>query len=311
MEDRPKRWAVLSLWPTHNSTSHPGLVAHILAPPNLGEVVGIARIEDLKGFSYPLTPAGTSSVVGDLPWHFATEFLNIVYRSDPEAVASYIPEPLQPGAEPDRVCVSFSKWWSLWDNQIDMPFVNPERTWYTETVMWVPCSYDGEQGQLCVYTWVDNDFTMARGHFMGFPKKLGKTFKTDYNPMNPMMDPIGPGSKMKGYTVAHGERLLEGTVEIEGQITAAELPSPMGLPVYNIRHFPSIVPGAKPSVLELVKLTAENTVFGDVWRGEATIDLLPSDIEEHTDLAAREIVGGFYFTGGTTVTGGELIHSWV
>lgn len=234
-----------------------------------------------------------------------------MYRTDPEAVASYLPEPLQSGAEGDRVCVSFSKWWSLWDNQVDMPFVNPERTWYNETVMWVPCSYEGEQGQLCVYTWVDNDFTMARGHFMGFPKKLGQTYKTDYNPMNPKMSPLGPGSKMKGYTVAHGERLLEGTLVIQEKITAQGLPSPMGLPVYNIRHFPSIVPGSKPSVLELVKLSAENTHFGDVWAGEATMKVLPSELEEHTDLAVREVIGGFYFTGGTTVTGGELIHSWV
>jgi acetoacetate decarboxylase len=271
----------------------------------------VTKIDDLKGFSYPLTPRGISSVVGDLPWHFGTEFLNIVYRTDPQAVAAFLPEPLAPGDEPDRVCVSFSKWWSLWDNQPDMPFINPERTWYTETVVWVICSYRGQQGQLCVLTWVDNDFTMARGHFMGFPKKFGKTYKSDYNPMNPRMEPIGPGTKMKGYIVAHGERLIEGTLEIQNRIPVEELPKPMGLPVYNIRHFPNIVPGVPPSVLELVRLNAENVHFGDVWRGDATIHLFPSEIEEHTLLAPKEVIGGYFFTGGSTITGGELLHSWV
>ena len=268
-------------------------------------------ISDLKGFSYPLTPGGTSSVVGDLPWHFATEFLNIVYRTDPEAIAAYLPYPLELGAHADRVCVSFSKWWSLWDNQLDMPFVNPERTWYSETVVWVPCSFQGEQGQMCLHTWVDNDFTLARGHFMGFPKKLGKTYKTDYNAMNPKMDPPGRGSKLRGYVIAHGERLMEGTLTVEEQIEATDLPAPMGLPVYNIRHFPSIEKGAPPSVLELVRLDFEDVQYGDVWRGSATIDLFPSEIEEHTRLAPISTVGGYLFSSGCTVTGGHVVHSWV
>lgn len=271
----------------------------------------MTNISDLKGFSYPLTPGGTSSVVGDLPWHFATEHLNIVYRTDPVAIAAYLPDPLEPGDPPDRVCVSFSKWWSLWDNQLDMPFINPERTWYTETVIWVPCAYQGQQGQICLHTWVDNDFTMARGHFMGFPKKLGKTYKTDYNPLNPKMAPLGPGTKMRGYTIAHGERLLEGTLTIEQQIDASDLPVPMGLPVYNIRHFPSIERGAPPSVLELVRIELDTVRYGDVWSGNATIKLLPSEIEEHTRLVPQSVIGGYFFTSGSTVTGGQVLHSWV
>lgn len=271
----------------------------------------MAHINDLKGFSYPLTPGGTSSVVGDLPWYFATEFLNVVYRTDPENIAAYLPEPLRPGAHEDRVCVSFSKWWSLWDNQLDMPFVNPERTWYTETVVWVPCSFEGKQGQICLHTWVDNDFTLARGHFMGFPKKLGKTYKTDYNPMHPKMEAPHPGSRLKGYVVAHGERLIEGTVTLEKRVAASDLPAPIGLPVFNIRHFPSIERGAPPSVLEVVQLDVEDVEYGDVWSGRATIDLLPSVIEEHTRLAPNTVIGGYLFSGRTTVTGGKVLHSWV
>jgi hypothetical protein len=83
------------------------------------------------------------------------------------------------------------------------------------------------------------------------------------------------------------------------------------LPVYNIRHFPSIVPGAPPSVLELVRLFVENVRYGDVWSGEATIKLFPSEIEEHTRLEPKEVIGGYCFTGGSTILGGELLHSWV
>jgi Acetoacetate decarboxylase (ADC) len=73
----------------------------------------MTTIKDLRGFCYPLTPGGVSSLVGDLPWHYATEYLNIVYRTDPAAIAAYLPEPLAPGTEPDLAYVAFSRWWSL------------------------------------------------------------------------------------------------------------------------------------------------------------------------------------------------------
>jgi acetoacetate decarboxylase len=83
------------------------------------------------------SPGGVSSVVGDLPWHYATEYLTIAYRTDPAAIAAYLPEPLAPGPEPDLAYVAFSRWWSLWDNQPEMAFTNPERTQYRECAICV------------------------------------------------------------------------------------------------------------------------------------------------------------------------------
>ncbi len=60
----------------------------------------MTTIKDLKGFCYPLTPGGTSSLVGEMPWHYATEYLSIAYRTDPAAVAAYLPEPLEPAQNP-------------------------------------------------------------------------------------------------------------------------------------------------------------------------------------------------------------------
>ena len=271
----------------------------------------MTQIQDLKGYSQPLTPKGISSVVGDMPWHFGNELLNIVCRTDPASVAAFLPAPLEPGDPPDRVVFSFSKWWSLWDNQKDMPFVNPERTFYTETVIWIGCAFKGRQGIFCVQAWVDNDFSIARGLFMGFPKKLGQTYKSDYSPMNPAMPPLGPGTRMKGYVTAHGERLMEGTLEIREKIGPDQLLQPMGLPLFNIRHFPSIVPGAPPSVLELVTMHAENLRYGDIWRGDGSMRVFASEIEEHDLFAPREVLDAYFLTTGCTITGGEVLHSWV
>ncbi len=272
----------------------------------------ITTIDDLKGFCYPPTPGGISSLVGELPWHYATEYLNIAYRADPQAIAARLPEPLAPGPQPDMAYVAFSKWWSLWDDQPDMAFVNPERTHYRECAIWVGCSFKGTPGQICLHIWVDNDFTMARGWFMGFAKKLGQTFITEYHPLNPLMKPVGPGSRLKGYVCAHGERLIEGTLAIENRITPSDLPKPMGLPIFHIRHFPSIVPGAPPSVLELVRLKAENIRYSEeLWVGQGALKFFPSELEEHMPLAPKEIMGAYHFSSGYTFPGGEILHRWV
>jgi hypothetical protein len=73
---------------------------------------------------------GISSLVGELPWHYATDYLNIAYRANPQAIAARLPESLAPGPEPDMAYVAFSKWWSLWDDQPDMAFMDPERIHY-------------------------------------------------------------------------------------------------------------------------------------------------------------------------------------
>jgi hypothetical protein len=93
--------------------------------------------------------------------------------------------------------------------------------------------------------------------------------------------------------------LIEGTLEIEKKIACEELPRPMGLPIFHIRHFPSIVRGAPPSALELVRLGAEDVRYDeDVWLGRGTLRFFPSEIEEHLPLAPLEILGAYHFRLG-------------
>lgn len=271
----------------------------------------MSKPEQMKGYAYP-SPRGISSLVGDLPWHYGTEHLDIVFRADPKAIASFLPEPLKPGENPDQVVISFGKWWSLWDNGLDMPSLNPERTWYMETILWVGSSLNGEQGKTCLQSWVDNDFTMARGMYMGFNKKLGQTVMTDLQPMNPQMKAIGKGTPMSGYCVSHGERLFEGNVTLEEEIPYQDLPDPILKIPFNIRHFPSMVRNAPPSVFEVVRIDMTDLTQSEkAWKGPASVKLLPSELEEYMVLEPQEVIGGYYFFNGATVQGGEVLHSWV
>ncbi len=271
----------------------------------------MTKITDLKGFSYPLTPEGRSSLVGNFPWHYGTEYTVISYRAAVDQVARWLPEPLELGPEPDMCYVAFSKWWSVWDHGEDMPSINPGRTQYKEAAIWVSCSYQGTAGQMCLPIWVDNDFTMARGWFMGFPKKLGEVMISDYNPLNPMMQAEGIGSRITGICSSHGERLLKGGITIDRTIQRSDLPAPLGRPLFHIRHFPSIVAGAKPSVLELVRLGSESWSWDPIiWAGDGDLEFFPSEIEDHMSLAPIEVLGAYRYRNGYTFAGGQVLHDW-
>jgi acetoacetate decarboxylase len=268
-------------------------------------------VKNLKGFSYPLTPEGRSSIVGDFPWYYGTEYVNMLYRVNPDHVKKWLPDHVELGEQPDLAYVAFSKWWSVWQDGTDLPMVNPERTQYKEAAIWVGCSYKGIQAQMCLLIWVDNDFSMARGWMMGFPKKLGQIAISDYNPYNPGMKPLGIGSKVTGIASSHLERLMKGTLEIDQQISPAELPPLMRKPVIHLRHFPSLVPGAKPSVCELVKLSALNKQSDPIaWAGKGELEFYPSDIEEHMGLAPQECLGAFMFRTGYVFNGAEVLYDY-
>ena len=52
----------------------------------------------LKGFNYPLTPKGKSTLNPPPPWYYSSDFLNIEFWSEPSAAAAVLP----PGLDPDR-----------------------------------------------------------------------------------------------------------------------------------------------------------------------------------------------------------------
>ncbi len=106
---------------------------------------------------------------------------------------------------------------------------------------------------------------------------------------------------MKGYVCAHGERLIEGTLAIEKKIAHEVLPRSIGLPIFQIRHFPSIVRGAPPSVLQWPKPRlppmihfAQNLTCGEV------VPISGPRLEGDTDFSSGTSV--FYKNGGAQVS---------
>ncbi|MEM1994065.1 MAG: acetoacetate decarboxylase family protein [Nitrososphaerales archaeon] len=269
----------------------------------------------LKGFCLPLSPEGKASLMGAPPWHYAVDLLSIIFRADEDAVRSLLPEPLEPYSDPALCYAWFGDWLSIWDGGEDMLYINPERAQYKELLVGVYCRYRGVDAQRCVYAWVDNDFTMLRGWFMGFPKKIGRIHligcKSNLYGLLPTVNSFGVGSRLAAICEAHGERLAYATLTIKREATPEELPKPLDL--IHTRHFPNIdVENKGTTVHELVQLQTQkgSVKVGKVWAGDATLQFYDSDIEELSALQPKEIVAGYYFSIGFTTRGTRLLHRY-
>jgi len=275
-------------------------------------------LADLKGYSVPLSPHGRAQVVGGLPWNFGVDLLAVHYRTDPAEVARLLPEPLEPSREdPGGAYVWFGDWQGLWGGHEDMLGVNPERCLYKECLIGVRCSYRGVEGQRVVYIWVNKDFSMQRGWFMGFPKKIGMVELGSQNrhlhALNPAMKRIGvgPGQKYAAICESHGERLVTAGIELTGKITPAELPKPFGTDLFHTIHFPSAdVSSRKPLVHQLVKTVSSNLAFGELWAARGELAYHESAFEEHTAIAPQEITGAYLIPVGFTIEGTKILHTY-
>ena len=270
----------------------------------------------MKGYSVPFSPNGTAQIVGSLPWNFGVDILAVHYRTDPQEIAKILPEPLELSKEePDVAYVWFGDWQGLWAGHDGMLGVNPERTLYTECLIGVRCSYKGIEGQRVVYIWVDKDFSLQRGWFMGFPKKIGTvhmgTTNRHLHAVNPAMQPCGPGSRYAAICESHGERLVTAAIHVKKRITPDQLPKPFGTDLFHTIHFPSAdVENRKPLVHQLVQTVSSNLKFGELWAGDGELSYNKSLFEEHAAIAPKEIIGAYIIPVGFRIEGTKLLHSY-
>lgn len=274
-------------------------------------------LEDMKGYAVPFSPQGRAQIAGGPPWNFAVDVFAIQYRTDPAEIAKLLPEPLEPSRdEPDVAYVWFGDWQGLWQGHDDMLAVNPERCLYTECLIGVRCSYGGVEGHRVVYIWVDKDFSLARGWFMGFPKKVGEismgTTNRHLHALNPAMQPCGPGSRYAAVCGAHTERLVTAVIEVEEQIQPDRLPEPFGTELFHTIHMPSAdVDGIERSVAHrLIQTVSSNIRFGEIWSGRGELRYHESLFEEHTAIAPHEIIGAYIIPVGFRIEGTKLIHDY-
>ncbi len=261
---------------------------------------------DLKGFVFPRTATGRSSILPPPPWHYSGDLLTIEYRTDPDRVIELLPEALEPAEDPGAVALVWADWQSCGDTFEEL--LDPVRAQYREAFFVIRGRYQGEHVSRCAYIWVDSDFSMVRGHYQGYPKKLGSIHMTRpvaYGKAGPRLE---PGGRFGATLAANDRRLAEATFTITGTSDQGGFVNSHAM--YHSRYLPAVEPDAAPALDELVAMKTQDVEAGPVYVGDAELRLFDSPTEEFDKLAPHEIIGGYYRQVGATFAGGETIERY-
>ncbi|RFS83293.1 acetoacetate decarboxylase [Actinomadura spongiicola] len=257
----------------------------------------------VRGFLYPQTATGRSSLIPSPPWHYSGDLLTVEYRTDPARVAELLPEPLSPAPEdPGAVAIIWADWQSCSESREEL--LDPVRAQYKECFVVVRCSFEGRTYSRCVYIWVDKDFAIGRGLHQGYPKKLGSIHQTRPHPYGPAPR-LEPGARFGATLAAADRRLAEAVVTLREPSETNGFVN--GHPMAHHRFLPSIEPGQAPALNELVEAGAAGFEAGQAWKGEAELTLLDAPTEEMSLLTIEEPIGAYYRQVGVVWNGGRRL----
>jgi acetoacetate decarboxylase len=258
----------------------------------------------LEGFVFPRTPSGRSSILPAPPWHYSGDLLTIEYRTDPDRVVELLPEGVEPAEDPGAVALVWADWQSCGDTREEL--LDPVRAQYKEVFFVIRGRYRGETYSRCAYIWVDKDYAMVRGHYQGYPKKLGSIHLTRpvaYGKAGPRLE---PGGRFGATLAAYDRRLAQATFTITGTSDTGGFVNSHAM--LHSRFLPAIEgPDAPASLDELVTMKTVDGEAGPIFVGDADLELFPSPTEEFDRLAPRELIGATYRQVGATFAGGSTL----
>jgi acetoacetate decarboxylase len=217
---------------------------------------------------------------------FNREYLIITYRTDPEALAAVVPEPLQVAAP-----------------LVKYEFIRmPDSTGfgdYTETGQVIPVTFEGKSGVFVHSMYLDDDAPIAGGReIWGFPKKLG-------NPKLKVESDVLVGTLHYGSTLC-----ATGTM---GYKHRALDPKPvlasMAEPNYLLKIIPHV--DGSPRICELVKYHLEDVELKEAWTGPAALDLHSHALADVAKLPVREVVGAVHLKANLTLGLGSVVFDYL
>ncbi|MFG1948159.1 acetoacetate decarboxylase family protein [Nonomuraea sp. NPDC048826] len=259
----------------------------------------------MRGYFYPKTATGASSLIPAPPWHYSGDLLTVEYRTDPARVRELLPPPLELAPEdPGAVALIWADWQSCSTSREEL--LDPVRSQYKEAFAVVRCSYRGRTYSRCVYIWVDKDFAIARGLHQGYPKKLGSIHLTRPHPYGPAPR-IEAGARFGATLAAADRRLAEAVVTLRGESETNGFVN--GHPMAHHRWMPAIEQGKGLALDELIESGAKAFEAGPAWRGDADLELFEAPTEELARLEIHEPIAAYYRQVGVTWDGGTLLES--
>ena len=221
------------------------------------------------------------------PYRFIDrEYIIITYRTDPQALAAILPEPLE---APEAL--------------VKYEFIRmPNSTGfgdYTESGQVIPVRFNGEEGGYVHSMYLDDDAPIAGGRELwGFPKKLA----------TPKMSHEGD---VIVCTLHYGSVLCAcGTMGFKHQaIDKDAVAKSMAAPGYLLKIIPHV--DATPRICELVRYRLEDIHVKEAWKSPADLELFRHAMADVAGPPVLEVVSAVHFIADLTLGLGEVVHDYL
>jgi acetoacetate decarboxylase len=236
-----------------------------------------------RAFAMPLT----SPAYPPGPYRFVhREFLNIVYRTDPERLRAVVPAPLE--VESPIVKYEFIRM--------------PDSTGfgdYTETGQIIPVSFRGRKGGYSHCMFLDDEGPLAGGRELwGFPKKLAKpTLRVETDTL------VG--------TLDYGRiRVATGTMGYKFQAAdLAAVRASLEAPNYLLKIIPHV--DGSPRICELVEYYLTDVEVKGAWVGPGALELRSHALAPLAELPVLEVLSATHIVADLTLSLGKVVHDYL
>ena len=242
------------------------------------------RTEDVRQhLTTPLTSPAYAPVV---PRFTDREYLNVVYRTDPDALRAVVPEPLR--VEEPLVRFEVMK-------MGDVSGYGP----YTEAGQAIPVSFEGERGEYLHAMYLDNFPATASGREVSaYPKVIGSpALYVDSGAFVGTLD--HGGLRVATATMGYKHHELDRR-EAEEQI---------GVPTFMLKTIPGY--DGLPRVQELVRTRITDLTVKGAWTGPARLQLFQHVLAPLADLPVLEVVSASHILTDLTLSGVEPVHDYL
>jgi acetoacetate decarboxylase len=255
-------------------------------------------MSQLKGFTLPRTPGGVSSLAPTPPWYYVANALAVEFDVNEAAAASFMPSGLT--LRSNKAAVYFADWQSVTEEGEEN--LDPIRSQYRETIFLLSAQFNDTPVAYCPFIWVDQDVSLMRGLAQGWPKQIGSVWMTRaYDLPSKAAPVVGPGGRFGATLSVKDRRFAEARITLQEK--SDNLPHPTFAGAVNVRYFPDLTNGnhERPLVHDLVQLKSRDVQIGEIWKGDASLEIFDSPSTELAKLRPTSVGAGYRFSFAFTV----------
>lgn len=241
------------------------------------------REQVLRSFT---TPIGAPAYAPAAARFTDREYLNIVYRTDPDALRAVVPEPL----EIDEPLVRFEIM-----KMGEVTSFGP----YVESGQAIPVRFGQERGEYLHGMYLDNFPATAAGRELSaYPKVMG----------SPAL--FAEHAALVGTLDYGSQRVATATMGYKHHpLDLAEAKSQITVPTFMLK----LVPGydGSPRIAELVRTQITDIAVKEAYTGPARLQLFEHALAPLADLPVREVVSASHIITDLTLGRGVPVHDYL